>query len=222
MDGRQRFREIFCELLRQRGGDSADCEHRLLRLSDEPPAGTGTVELPIRDARLVVVVVPGLFGQCVARLIEPFHLATRRLEERGYRIHQYVVPGVTGAAANAAHIARQWASIGLQPEDRVVVVAHSKGSVDMLRFLVDYPQLASQVTALVSVAGAVNGSPLSDLLADLLTTWSREIPRVLCDTGDLGAYRSLKRKTRLAWLAENPLPENVHYYSLAAIAARRF
>lgn len=217
-DGRQRFREIFCELLRQRGAPAAECESRLLRLRDEPDASPSKETLPALDPRLVVVVVPGLFGECLSGLIEPFHLATRNLSHRGYRIHQYLVPGVSGGEANAAHIAENWRELQFQPEDRIVVLAHSKGTVDMLRFLVDFPEKAAQITALVSVAGAVNGSPLASSLGALFTELSREIPRMICDTGDLGAFDSLKRNNRLTWLAQNSLPDRVRYYSVAGIA----
>ena len=217
-DGRQRFREIFCELLRQRGAPAAGCESRLLRLRDEPIALPSKEKLPAPDPRLVVVIVPGLFGECVSGLIEPFHLATRNLARRGYRIHPYLVPGVSGGETNAAHIAANWGKLQFQPGDRIVVLAHSKGALDMLRFLVDFPEEAAQITALVSVAGAVNGSPLASSLGTLLTELSREIPRVICDTGDLGAFDSLKRKNRLTWLAEKSLPDGVRYYSVAGIA----
>jgi hypothetical protein len=217
-DGRQRFREIFCELLRQRGAPATACESRLLRLSDEPSALPSEEKLPAPDPRLLVVVVPGLFGECVSGLIEPFHLATRNLARRGYRIHQYLVPGVSGGETNAAHIAENWGELQFQAGDRIVVLAHSKGTADMLRFLVDFPEEASQITALVSIAGAVNGSPLASSLGSLLRELSREIPRVICDTGDLDAFDSLKRENRLTWLARNSLPDRVSYYSLVGIA----
>jgi pimeloyl-ACP methyl ester carboxylesterase len=213
-DGRQRFREIFCELLRRRVGSATDCERRLLRLSDEPHSAPIPVILPQPDPRLVVVVVPGLFGQCVAGLLEPFHSATRSLEQRGYRVHRHLVPGVSSAAANAARIAEDWADISWDGDERIVVIGHSKGTVDMLQFLVDYPEQAARVSAMVSVAGAVNGSPLADRLGDLLTDWTTKVPEKVCDTGDLGAYESLKRKNRLTWLANNPLPDSVAYYSV--------
>jgi len=216
--GRQRFREIFCELLRQRGAAHSECERRLHRLADEPISTSAPVNLPSADPKLVVLVIPGLFGQCVAELLEPFHLATRRLETKGYRFHQYLVPGVSSAEVNAARIAAAFDTLALDPKDRVVVLAHSKGAVDTLRFLVDFPDQASQVTAVVSVAGAINGSLLADGLGDLLTEWSREVTREFCDPGDLGAYESLKRRTRLTWLARNPLPARVRYYSVAAFA----
>jgi hypothetical protein len=217
-DGRQRFRQIFCELLRQRGKPSAACDRRLLRLQDEPEDLPPAQPLPVPDPRLKVVIVPGLFGECVSGLVEPFAVAARNLGRRGYRIHQFPVPGVSAGATNAAHIAENWERLEYRPGDRVVVVAHSKGAVDMLRFVVDYPREGTKIAALVSVAGAINGSPLASSLARLLTELSGGIPDEVCDTGDLGAYDSLKRQTRLKWLAQNSLPDGIGYYSVGGIA----
>jgi hypothetical protein len=47
--------------------------------------------------------------------------------------------------------------------------------------------------------------------ADLL----RHFPGATCGPGDGGGVASLRPATRHAWLAEHPLPVDVHYYSLA-------
>jgi len=39
-------------------------------------------------------------------------------------------------------------------------------------------------------------------------------------TGEGGALRSLKRPVRLTWLANNPLPTPVKYYSLVSFTGR--
>jgi hypothetical protein len=217
-DGRQRFRQIFCELLRQRGLPATECEYRLLRLADELGDWPSVVNLPEPDPSLNVIIVPGLFGECVSGFVEPFHLAAENLVRRGYRIQQVSVPGVSADATNAAHIANNWKELDYRPGDRIVVVAHSKGAVDSLRFIVDFPEESANITALVSVAGAINGSPLASSLSQLLTDLSGEIPPEICDTGDLGAYDSLKRNTRLKWLAENSLPDRIRYLSVVGIA----
>ena len=41
-----------------------------------------------------------------------------------------------------------------------------------------------------------------------------------CEPGDGGAFRSLKRPVRLTWLANNPLPTSVKYYSVVSFTNR--
>ena len=61
------------------------------------------------------------------------------------------------------------------------------------------------------------GSALADdseqWQADLLRHW----PKADCDAGDGGGVASLRPEVRKAWLAQNPLPSNVRYYSLVTL-----
>ena len=50
----------------------------------------------------------------------------------------------------------------------------------------------------------------SSIEADLL----RHFPGATCTSGDAGAVDSLRPATRKAWLARNPLPRELRYYSL--------
>ncbi len=50
----------------------------------------------------------------------------------------------------------------------------------------------------------------SSIEADLL----RHFPGAACTSGDAGAVYSLRPATRKAWLARNPLPRELRYYSL--------
>jgi len=43
----------------------------------------------------------------------------------------------------------------------------------------------------------------------------RHCPGATCRSGDGGAVERLRPATRQAWLAQNPLPSDVRYYSLA-------
>jgi hypothetical protein len=105
-------------------------------------------------------------------------------------------------------------------DEDLVLVGHSKGAVDILHFLVNHSEQAQQVVAVVSVAGAINGSPLAEKYGEIYANLAKKIPFSTCDPGDGGAIDSLKHSTRLSWLAANPLPDSVAYFSLATFTGR--
>jgi hypothetical protein len=66
----------------------------------------------------------------------------------------------------------------------------------------------------VSAAGAVGGSPLANDAEQYQADLLRHFPGAVCEVGDQGAVASLRPATRRAWLAANPLPPEIRYYSL--------
>ena len=70
---------------------------------------------------------------------------------------------------------------------------------------------------MVSIAGAVGGSPLANDAEQYQADLLRHFPGAACDSGDGGAVASLRSDVRKAWLARNPLPPDVPYYSIATL-----
>ena len=62
------------------------------------------------------------------------------------------------------------------------------------------------MAAVVSVAGAVGGSPLANDAEQYQADLLRHFPGATCDSGDGGGVDSLRPAVRRAWLAQNPLP----------------
>ena len=89
---------------------------------------------------------------------------------------------------------------------RLVLVGYSKGISDILDAVVAYPEIRSRVAAVVSVAGAVGGSPLANDAEQYQADLLRYFPGATCNLGDGGAVASLRPATRQQWLARNPLP----------------
>ena len=209
LDGRRRFREIFCTLLARENGFETGplgCEKQLHRLVDEAPVVDPPAPLPSHDTRYHVLIVPGLFGDCQARFATPFAGAAARLQRHGYRVETLVVDGRSSADHNAGQIADAVRAIDLDPGDRLLFVGHSKGAVDLLHFLANHPDLADRVAAVVSVAGAINGSPIANRMAKHYERWFARLAADGCLPGDGGAFESLRRPVRLEWLATHPLP----------------
>jgi hypothetical protein len=90
--------------------------------------------------------------------------------------------------------------------------------VDILEALAAYPEIAPRVAAMVSVAGAVNGSPLAEDAPEALIGLLEHLPGTRCNPGDYEVIGSLLRTQRLAWRTASRLPDDIRYYSVAAFA----
>jgi hypothetical protein len=150
----------------------------------------------------------------------PFEDAARRLAKHGLLIDFIPVSGRGGADSNAAGIAGALARPQSGPEGRLVLIGHSKGAVDILHFLVNHPRAAARVAAVVSVAGAVNGSPLADAFSGVYGRLFSGMPFTNCPPADREVVDSLRRGRQMGWLAAHPLPEGIAYFSLADFARR--
>jgi pimeloyl-ACP methyl ester carboxylesterase len=222
-DGRARFREIFCKLLSEAPeypDKSGRCENYLTRLSDERMPAEQIRQLPANNINLRILIVPGLLGECIDDIVFPFETVMEHLRPLGYQIEPLIVSGPSSSDYNANHIARAVENLALDKENYLILIGHSKGAVDILHFLVNYPELAHRVDAVVSVAGAINGSPLANRVADIYSKLGSNLPFNECEPGDGGAFRSLERSVRLTWMANNALPTSVKYYSVVSFTDR--
>ena len=222
-DQRPRFREIFCGLINQSSEAQQrriQCEDYLWRLNDEKQGDKLSQPLPMHDASLRIILVTGAFGECFPKMGKPYADAAARLEKLGYRIDTLVVGGRSSSSYNAAMIAKTVDGLELKATERLILLGYSKGATDILHFLVDYPEIAKKVTALLSVAGVINGTPLADKFAETYANWFKNTPIKKCEPGDGGVLESLKRNTQFPWLAVNPLPQDVQYYSVVAFTHR--
>jgi hypothetical protein len=221
-DARARFRAIFCELFnrhRQHLGLTGGCDDCLWRLIDEPRTPAAHPNLPEYDPDLQILIVPGAFSDCFGEIGNPYGEAAERLRQMGVPIHRVNVGGLSSSPENAGVIADAVANQTLEPSQRLVLLGYSKGTTDILHFLVAYPELAPRVSAVLSVSGAVNGSPLADRYADAeYDNWLVGLFPGGCPAGDRGVLDSLSRTQQFRWLASHPLPEDVRYYSLASFA----
>lgn len=216
-DARARFREIFCSLYDvepQHSEDDFTCGDVLHQLGGEP-APTHK-PLPPHDTSLRFLIVTSALGECVADIATPFDQGVERLEPLGYRIDTVVVGGMSSSVYNAKMIADAIEELEIEPDDRLILLGYSKGVPDVLHLLVEYPELAERVQAVVSVAGAVNGSPIADGFSGVFYRWLAKPSTLFCEGRDLGMVASIRREKRLSWLAANPLPEHVRTFSLGA------
>lgn len=218
-DSRSRFREIFSAVQSDHGlafPYNRPCSRALHRLPNEPAPSGKPVHLGPARQELRIVVVAGIFGECVESMASPFEDAIVPLQQSGWSFETLRVSGRSGSAANACQIRDQLLRLKLAPEERLVLIGYSKGMSDILE-LIGSPDGAviPAGSSIVSIAGVVRGTLIADRLRGVYRTLSW-IPFPGCSPGDGQGVESLTRAHRLNWLLTHPLPTRLHYYSIPA------
>jgi hypothetical protein len=220
-DQRGRFREIYCGVLTARAGEVPDhrsCDAALTRLGTEPPGTGQPVSLGVSKRHLVAAVVPGIGYECFAEWLQPPGTVAEHVRKYGYDQQLIKVDALSGTETNARQIRDAIMAMDLPPgAPRLVLVGYSKGTPDVLEAIVAYPEIRPRVAAIVSVAGAVGGSPLANDAEQYQADLLRHFPGATCGSGDGGAVASLRPNVRRAWLAEHTLPDSVPSYSVVTL-----
>jgi hypothetical protein len=223
-DARGRFHEIYCAVLEEHGPGLPDyrpCGEALSRVTGQPHGTSKPVELGPARRPLVAAIVPGIGYACFQQWLDAPTAPRDHVRRFGYDLHMIEVDALSGTTHNARQIRDAIMAMPAEPgPPRLVLVGYSKGTPDILEAVVRHPEIRDRIAAVVSVAGAVAGSPLANdaeqWQADLMRHW----PKAECDPGDGGGVASLRPEVRKAWLAENPLPADLRFYSLVTLPDR--
>lgn len=218
MDKRGRFREIFCSILEERGTSLPDyrvCSDALTRVGVEPDGSGEAVELGQAKRRLKAIVVPGVGWDCVSQWLDLKDTVQKHVHQFGYDEEMIQVDALSSTTNNARQIRDAIMAMDSDSaEPELVLIGYSKGAPDILEAVVSYPEIRGSIAAVVSVAGAIGGSPLANDATqsqlELLTHW----PGAQCTNGNGSAVESLRPQVRKTWLATHSLPRDFPYYSL--------
>ena len=222
-DERARYRSMFCEALQHSASSPSEpgCDELLWRLPGEMAPAEVTPP-PVREGDSPrVLIVGGAFGDCFPPASTPFVDSVAQLRRAGVDIDYVEVSGRSSSELNAATIATRILSMPAADLHPLVLIGYSKGAADILQALAGYAEAAKRVSAVISVAGAVNGSPLATRYAGVYRRLLSHRRLAACPPGDDGVLTSLDVSRRLSWLETHPLPVNIKYYSIATFTTSR-
>lgn len=208
-DLRGPFRAAFCG---REAMPAAQCAETLYRFAGERESARPP---PVDAARFRLLFVPGFLASCFPA-IHTFGDVMRDAQAQGFAVDYLDAAGRSGVAANARELARQ---VDALPQDarRLVIVGHSKGAVDALQMLVDRPDIAQRTAALLSVAGALQGSPLADSLGGLYGITFGALPFTACTKGDGEPVVDLRPANRQMWWKAHGESLTVPIYALVSV-----
>ncbi len=214
-DSSQTFSDLFCTILHDKnpdGGEWGDCTQYL----ETPPARQ--VELAAVPDRYRVLIVPGLLNTCISGT--PAYKEGQEYLRRQYGLNvEFISVPNDSCEDNARMIAEFLKKMMKDDPRKFIVIGYSKGAPDVQVALASEPGTASAVAAFVSVAGAVGGSPIADLIPELAKSWIEKYGLPGC-RGDLSAgFKSLTQSSRQAFLSKYPDPV-VPTYSIPAMSTQ--
>lgn len=219
-DQRGRFREIFCEVLESRGKEWPDyrpCDEALTRVADEPEGTGEPVDMGVSQQKFLALIVPGVGWECIEEWLKIDESVDSLLKSFGFQTELLKVDGLSGTEKNARQIRDTIAALPAEFDDiPILLIGYSKGAPDILQAIVEYPELSKRVAAVISASGAIGGSPLANAADQKDLNIIRRFSGANCSEGDGGAIDSLRPETRRSWLAHNPLPDDIAYYSLVS------
>ena len=219
-DDRGRFAEVYCAVLEARQDEIPDwrsCQEALRFTGLEQGATEEPVALGQSESNLLALFVPGLGWNCFEDVLDLTYSVPNHVAQFGYELRMVPVDGLSSSAHNARMIRDFVAALPEEDAGRpIVLMGYSKGAPDILEAVVSYPELAERVSAVVSVAGAVHGSPLANDAEQAQANMLSMVPGSTCEEedGDNDAVTSLRTDVREQWLDDNPLPDTVQFYSL--------
>jgi len=177
-------------------------------------------DIPDLDPMYRVLFISGIMSQCGSSKLQAFSDVRAHLSAKHGMTAEYTdVPALGSCEYNAEKIAAYIRAHTQNDRRPYIVVGYSKGSPDLMVAMATYPDLRTSVAAFLTVAGAVGGSRLPDMI----DTATRKAMRKLnledsnCDQGDGRGIDSLRRPNRMAFLRDHPEPL-VPTYALVAVS----
>jgi hypothetical protein len=211
-DASRTFAELFCSALKQQP-DAAEwgpCWQYM-----EAPAEGKSEPGPL-PTEYRVLIVPGVMNTC-AESTPAYQEGQAYLKEKYGLVTELLAVPNESAESNAKLIAEYLKERSRSDARKYIVIGYSKGGPDLQTMLALYPETKEMVAAFVSVAGAIGGSPIAEMMPSVADKWMSTMKFGTCRGDMAAAFKSLRRDVRQSFLKQYPrLP--VPTYSLPAIS----
>lgn len=208
------FADVFCSVLAQEnpdGGSWSPCSKYL------GVSGRTDVKLNPIAGNYRLLVVPGIMNTCIPTAA--WADGTKHLHDT-HKVAVDLIPVPNDSSESNAQVISSWVRDHSSGDARkFVVLGYSKGAPDLETALATDQQLVGRVAAFVTVAGAVGGSPIADVLPAQADRWIKQYGGLACKGDMTQGYRSLRSDVRKAFRSAHPSVP-VPAYSLAAASDR--
>ncbi len=209
------FSAVFCTVLEREHPDSGQwgpCADYMENPVDE------RVALRAIPSSYHVAIVAGVLSVCGGD--SSAFLEGRQHMRSAHGISVDVIAATSGSSAANGKIIAQFIRDGFRKDGRkFILLGYSKGAPDILEAVAGDPEAGRSVAALITVAGAIGGSPIADFMPVQAQQWIQAITHGQCK-GDLySALHSLRRDVRQKFLAEHPDP-GFPVYSISAVSSK--
>ncbi len=199
----QAFADRFCSVLKQSnpdGGQWGACEQYI----DGPGRTDLTLSAISKNYR--VLIVPGILSSC--SMAPTAYQEGQEHLKKTYGLTIELLPVPNDSTEENAKIIAEYLRQQMQNDSRkYIVLGYSKGAPDVMSALATEQGVVPAVAALVTVAGAVGGSPVADMMpAQSIEKWLKQLPMGGCKGNLAQGFASLKRETRRAFLQQYPNP----------------
>jgi hypothetical protein len=206
-----RFGALFCAIADDHGASlehARPCQEALHNVEERVHSGVALPVIKPSDFSSVrLVIVAGIFGECVAKYALPFQDAAAHLKAvHGLAAMEWIpISGRSSSEANAGAIARWLVARPTARGQKLILLGYSKGATDLIETAVRHEDAIPAGSAIVSVAGAVMGTPVADEGEAMFNALSR-LPLPNCPPGDGGGAERLTTDARRASPASKDLP----------------
>src|SRR3954470_452588 len=159
-DHRKDFAPVFCKAVQQYPGDgtSADCR-AYLQLDASSTPGEPLPPLPELGDKYRVIVVAGILSACLPKEASIFKQGLATLVNDGMKSADEIAVSASGGSAPNARAIAEFIRQHRDPDRPFIAIGYSQGAVDLLQAYVDDSTVRSSVAAVITIAGAVGGSP---------------------------------------------------------------
>jgi hypothetical protein len=216
-DRRDAFTQVFCKALKLDPLRAQDDCTKYLWI--DPFVSDGNALPPLAD-QYQVIVVAGIFSACLPRdKISIFKQGLAQLKTEGLTTAEEIPVSATGGTQEHAKTIADYIGNHQDPNRPFIAIGYSQGAADLLEAYVNDQVVHDSLKALITIAGAVGGSRLADILPrslqQLLNGLNLSLPG--CDIKGLQGLTALRRDVRYDFLAAHvrQLPRS---YSVAAVS----